>query len=632
MEIKSLISLLLLAPVAAIATGATVSLASYDFNDGFQGWTPRDNGAFSWVTMNLAEISADRGFANIDPADSGSLFMDVPQMKEARTHADITSPEIYISENALLSFYVGYSNYWNDDLCRLHLQISADDFKTFEVIWNSGWDVIRSWQWSKIEIPLESFAGEDVKFRFLYTTGYMDLRDDPGGYSGDFAIDNFIVSCEKEDPKKDDDDPMVTPDLSPKAVIGYPSDCFSSLTGNPVVPPHTPITFTDRSERNPETVSWIFTGLGSSPHLETTMRESNPTVSYPACGTFPMSLVAQNEHGISLAEGAVDVSYEADITNIPLKSVRGNIDLNGQMFPGSNTQEITAFGERFPAPAGVALIAGATLEFTRVSLADRLDGLSSIGVHLYSMRNGMPNIRLASSYIMASRLPAIEEGQDYEKVFFPFEQPVMISEDFIIVVDGIPALNGGTCVAFSLAELEETEPNSLLRKGGEWIEAKEITSIPVAFGIFPFMEFSVFFFDEDQETEFKVNGKSGEISFSVFSYLEINPESTDSDWLNFTERRIDGYDRMAVISYEALPEGLAYREGTITFGDGNKSVTIRIIQDKSAGVEAIDFESDVTLIGIDGSILFEGKANCIPELPDGIYILRQGSKTLKIIR
>ena len=207
MEIKKLgfFLLTILAPIAFRATGANVSQTLFNFNDGFQNWTPSSPQAhFEWMVTTFENLGTDL-HQNLD---GSFLFSKAPTDSQYRTKAWITSPEIKLGENNCLSFYAGYTNEWYDDLCRLSLLVSTDDFKTSEILWKSNYKKAAFWDWWVIEATIpKKYEGTTVKFRFLYSTGYDPNMEDRGGYFGDFAIDDFLVSSEFPDNPDNPDNP-----------------------------------------------------------------------------------------------------------------------------------------------------------------------------------------------------------------------------------------------------------------------------------------------------------------------------------------------------------------------------------------------------------------------------------------
>lgn len=180
----------------------------FDFNDGFQGWEPQANGKLEWQTVDFEILLSGKGFSKIDADDKASLYTKAPQSEYDRTNSYIISPEIYIGKDGELDVYIGFTDFY-DNYCRLQLQVSTDDFKTNEILWNSKNYKSQSWDWNEYAIKLSKYKDKTVKFRFYYTTGYLYSRDDrPGGFMGEFGIDNFKVISytieDSEEPKSDE--------------------------------------------------------------------------------------------------------------------------------------------------------------------------------------------------------------------------------------------------------------------------------------------------------------------------------------------------------------------------------------------------------------------------------------------
>lgn len=228
------------------ARGNRTAVASYDFNDGFQGWDPGKYVGFEWVVTQVAPPDRHNSFSRIDPDDVSSLFMVAPRGMEDRTKASIFSPEIRLEENSELSFYVGFYSYY-DTACRLLLDISEDDFVTSKTLWNSKNVKNDSWGWMPITVDLTNYNGKTVKFRFLYTTGSNFSDSDLGGCIGDFAIDNFVITGEiAEDEDPEDEDPNggnpdeEEPTLGVEALPHVNAETFYTIDGRKVLSPAKP--------------------------------------------------------------------------------------------------------------------------------------------------------------------------------------------------------------------------------------------------------------------------------------------------------------------------------------------------------------------------------------------------------
>lgn len=500
MEIKPLrtLILLILAPIALAATGVRVTTASFDFNDGFQGWDPLSDVNAQWVVKEIAPAGDPRSFSRFDPLDVSSLSMLVSLNSSRRAKIYVTSPLLYIDKDASLDFYVGFNKFY-DTTCRLLLQVSGDDFLTSETIWNSkNAENFGSWSWQPVSISLKDFYGEEIKFRFFYTTGSTEVEADRGGFGGDFSIDNFIITADVEEKKPDNpvdpdnpdnpvdpdnpdnpdnpDDP-VNPDKPDnpddpnedilEAKIVAPVDFFSKEEGCLVVPPAEEVTFSDGSLGNPSLVTWIFTGLNGTDE-DTYLRGSSVTVAFPIEGIFKVTLVVQDDAKVSVCERQLRVADKVMVSNIPDGSLSGAFLLDGvEVLPGSNTLKISSFAERFSAPPLPVYIDGVDMLLKRRDVADALTGMMSLGVRIYSSRNGLPNVEKAASYLMINQLPEVN-GKEDVFVSFIFDEPVKLEDEFFILAEGFPATTDSTAVNFGGASVEEGEGRALVKRNGEW--------------------------------------------------------------------------------------------------------------------------------------------------------------------
>lgn len=569
MEIKRLILSLLLPPAAALsAAGESFTVDSFDFNDGFQGWTPQQGTRLEWVVEQVAPPGDYRSFSNFDPDDISSLFTIVPMSMSGRTHSYIVSPEIYIPEEATLDFYIGFSSYY-DFACRMLLEVSTDGFLTSRTLWNSkneSWGDT-SWHWRPVNINLADFADQDVKFRFYYTTGKDQNADDRGGYAGDFGIDNFIISAKSSQQPEDPDQPG----QAPLARILPPVSWLSFSSGFPLLPPETPLTFTDVSEGSPTLSTWLFTGLEENPLYESTFRGRQATVTYPYTGNYSVKLIPQNEYGADIALMQVSVEYAGDIAKV--------------VFPGDNLQSAepsTPLVEKFDAPPARIMVSGAWVVFNELKCDNPLDKLMSVGVHMYSERNGTPNIRMASGYLSVDEL--CRSFSPGTPIYFPFDKPVFIDKDFFITVDGLPP----------------TKPETAVKVA---VSGEALLLVPtITYQNFhsPFEQYS-----------FKTDGNNGEFTIELFSTFPVTTQGDIPSWIGF-DVPSNGFDRMVTLSYDSLPATISRREGAVTFGDGFNFVTVNIIQDAFSGIISTEEDvEDVEYYTLDGIRVKYPVAGCL---------------------
>lgn len=379
------------ARISVEGRGESVAFFEEDFNAGLipQGWViaPTTN-----VTWMVNKPTGSKEFAE-DPADGGSLVQDTPYQIFKREKSWAISPEFAVGRNALLEFWIGCSlNY--EDCCSMTVSVSDDDFATCTDLWCSRDQAgEKPWQWRKVQVSLDAFAGKSVKLRFFYGSGTGDDMFDVGGYSGDYRIDNIrvsgpgeVVAVELTTGEKvrfiaDTDEgvtayswsfpggvPSESTEASPEvyytrdgvydvtltvtrgdetatdtrvgfvkvtgtepvAAIGYPATFRHWSSGRlPLVAPMVPVTFTDASAGFPTGWNWQFGGVTEDDAATTTFDTPAAEVRYSYLHEWPVNLTVTNPHGTSSQSGAVVAEYEGNISNFRPGEVGTSFDLEG---------------------------------------------------------------------------------------------------------------------------------------------------------------------------------------------------------------------------------------------------------------------------------------------------------------
>ena len=258
-----------------------VPVYSFYFDDGYQGWTVEPTANAVWSTEQIGAPGESKSFSNIDPSDVQSLFVIGDYRVSRREKTRAVSPQIKVPNNAVLTFYVGYSlNY--EDTNRLKLIISdcgfpeeGDEEEVNNVIWCSS-DATgdRPWKWRRFTIPLDEWIGKEVQFKFFYTYGSDDEIFRVGGYLGDYSIDNFVISGRQS------------------------VDHIDVMTGEE-------IHLVDITEGN--ITSWDWNMPGAVPSSST---DKNPIIYYTTDGNYDISLT------VSDAEGNVDTKTISNFVSV----------------------------------------------------------------------------------------------------------------------------------------------------------------------------------------------------------------------------------------------------------------------------------------------------------------------------
>ncbi|MDD6228180.1 MAG: PKD domain-containing protein [Bacteroidales bacterium] len=638
-------------------SGSLAPVTSYDFNTDMQGWTPEPKDYVTWKIIPDAQLGAGKGYSTIDPSSTGSLFVEGPYQVYRREKSAITSPEIAVPSNGSLSFHVGFSlNY--DDVCRLTLSISTDNFESSEVIWNSkdaGGE--KPWAWREAIIALDKYVGKNVRLKFEYGPGSSDSFD-TGGYMGDFAIDGLkmsgrttvdnvsvntgdIVSLmdisagspvawewnfpggvpEKSTEKipkvyyttdgsfdisltvRDADGQTSTKTRTgfvkvtgsaPVAAILPPATFRLSSNRKHLVAPLAPVTFRDASSGFPTEHSWTFTGVaadGTTPFIST---ETDPAVSFAYLHDQKVDLTASNSHGSSQASCEVTAEYSGTVNNL-LPTDRATVfDMEDWgVFPGSNNRKITAYAEKFSAPSVPIRVYGAYVFFQEATAESVADQIANVGVHLYTAKDGKPDKCLDSMWWSVFELDLPSGGQAVGTAF-PFTTAPVVSDEFFIVVDGIPEFSETTRVSFGMADFRAEGGTAMMLKEGEWINVADYFPAGknhTSFMIYPAISHSVMSHLTPVDGIANVGKEAGTADFEIFSYMGYETPVSDADWLKVTSTPNGMTVDTVKAAYEALPPAVSRREGHITLTDGATQLLLTVKQNaEDAAVEEIEIE------------------------------------------
>ncbi len=169
---------------------APVWIENFD-NGSLKNWTKDDAQNVSWT---VKAISGDKSFDTIDPDNLNSLYVEGPYQIHKREISSLTSNDFTVPFNGSFNAYVGYTLNF-DDVCRLIISISTDDFETSTDIWNSKDGTgPAAWAWRPVKADLSQWEGKTAKIRLTYSWGSKDETFQTGGYMGDFVIDGIKVA------------------------------------------------------------------------------------------------------------------------------------------------------------------------------------------------------------------------------------------------------------------------------------------------------------------------------------------------------------------------------------------------------------------------------------------------------
>lgn len=634
----------------------------YGFDDGFGGWTPTNGKYVTWTTKRVAEAGNAKSFSNINPNDVASLYVEGPYQTYRRETSSIVSPTFEVPANGMLHFYVGFSQNY-DDVCRLNLSASSDNFATETTLWNSKEENgEKPWRWHEISIDISSLAGKTIALKLTYGPGSSDSFN-TGGYLGDFSIDDITVSgmkaleslsvttgdkIELVDISKGDvksrswSMPGAVPSTSTDAnpVIYYTADgnydisltvtdtngltstvtrpAFVKVTGTApvakIVPPATfrysstrkymvaplvPVTYTDGSKGFPTDHTWTFTGVSPEAYQAVTSTEANPSVAYNYLHEQVATLDVSNSHGTSYDEVGVSVEYSGVATNMRPTDKATVFDMQDfGVFPGSNNRKITAFAEKFSKPSRPIVVSGAYVYFFKADALELVDQIRSVGVHLYTSKNGVPDKKLDSWWWNVNELDLPGTTGDLVGTSFPFTEAPVINDEFFIVVDGLPEYDSeGTCVSFGMAAFRGEGNTAYMLKNGVWTDVS--TYFPAganhtSYMIYPSVTHSVMAPLTTSDGVMAVGADAGTLTYQIFSIMGYeSPIDSDASWLRVTSEPSGYTVDDLTIAYDALPAGTDEREGHLTLTDGATSMVVTIKQSRTNSVSAITVDGGV---------------------------------------
>lgn len=697
--------------------GSSEPVKVFNFDDGFQGWTPDQAENVTWT---VKETSGDRSFAGINPSSAKSLYVDGPYQIFKRETSSIISPSVTVPARGTLSFYAGFTlNY--SDVCSLSLSVSEDGFNTETELWNSvDQQGERPFEWRLINLDLASFEGKTLQFKLTYGPGTDDLFK-TGGYLGDFYIDDFTISgrktienvslvtgeriklvplvadgeamtykwtmpgatpseSEEESPEVyytadgEYDITLTVTDASgaeasktragfamvtgtePVAKIMPPATFRYSSTRLPMVAPMLPVTWMDASEGYPTAWNWSFTGADPDSETVVSSDEPNPTVRYDYLHNQTATLEVSNQHGKAETSREISVEYYGVVNNLEPNDVITTFDMEDWgYFPGSNTQKITAYAEKFSKPSRPMVINGVYAYFTRTDAGQLVDQIASVGVHVCKSENGLPGQKLESWWWDVIDLDGPSAGGDIVGTAFPITPPVVVDDEFFIMIDGIPTYkeadseNGVTAVTLGMAAFRAHGNTAYMLKDGEWVDVS--TYFPAGANhtslmLYPSVIHSVIAPLPYSEEPIEVDHNAGSIEYPIFSIMgwDENVES-DAAWLRVTNKPGDMTVDNLQIAYDALPENIEEREGNLNVTDGVTSMNVKVIQ-KKKGSSAIDCLLELSGQGNDGIVKVYNMQGVLVgtyinsgdredldslSLPSGVYILRTAGEVRKVV-
>lgn len=439
----------------------------------------------------------------------------------------------------------------------------------------------------------------------------------------------------------------------PEAKIGFPADFRDITTRTRMVAPLATVHYADESAGFPDKYSWAIyseyelknsTDLIFTPsHVYTT---KDVDFSHEKLNKYYVTHIAQNETGYTYADDSVQVQFDGMITNFePEDGYQTNFTDGELTLPGANNLGITAWAEKFSKPSAPLLLTGVYVNFTKAAAEELIDQIANVSFSLYTSENGVPGkkIDLLDTWTLTELNYALTTNQGI--VELQLSKKYVINDEFFIVIDGIPAKSETTECAFAMAPMRNHGNTAYMLKGGKWqpftgyLQAEPGGQTSLA--VFPVVRHSVMIpaqiSDEGTVTvdnDSVVVGKdAGTATKTIFSHLGWRDAKSGSSWCRIVNKPGEYTADNLQIEYDALPDGIDDREGFVAITDSVGSLNIRVVQHRRS-------TSGITQLPVvDGSAnaqveIFDlnGRRLSSASLPKGIYIMREGNRTRKIVR
>lgn len=637
----------LAAGITCLNAGESATVVwSENFDSGCDGWELENAEKFSW---ELKKMEDKYTFTGIDPDDVQSLYINGSYRIYERGTAAAISPAVEIPKNATFGGHIGYSYNLSSGYCTMTVSVSENG-NDWTPLWSNLDDSeVKSWIWHKFAVDMTAYAGKTVRFKFEYgnTQSY-----DNAGYLGDFAIDGLQLSAAAEAASIDvltgetvkfadassgnptswqwsfpggtpsssaEQYPQIyytrdgTYDVSltvgdgtntstktlpgfvnvtgvkPTARIGLPATFHFSQTRLPMIAPLAPVQFTDASEGFPTTHEWTFTGADQADAGKLIpSAEENPEVSFWFQHKQTAFLEVGNGHGESAAMEDFSVEYEGFANNLQPDDELFTFELDGfGEFPGTNSLQITDYAERFSKPSRPVFVSGAVVYFTNATAEELIDQIADVKVALCKSEGGLPGEQIE---FMSWRVFELEtpSGFTLTGTDFQFSRPVLVNDEFFIVVSGIPQKSENCTVSFATAKFRGSGNTAYFKQRGEWKAASAYFPAGAnhtSYAISPYIVHSVMM--PLSGTPIEVGQDAGETTLQLFSYLGYKtPVACDAAWCRITSKPNGMTLDDIKIGYDELPAGTDSRTATFTFTDGASTVSVPLIQKRGSGIRA----------------------------------------------
>lgn len=611
---------------------------SENFDTPLSGWTFESSSQADLYWTVKTDLTGSYSFKAINPNDVGSLKSESPYQIYKRGTASANTPLIDLPRNAKVSFFLGCSTNFSTN-CDLIFRIQKENSEVWDTLWNVNNAGLTppNFTWRHINIDLAAYSSQKVKISWAYN-----------GYMGNFYLDSIAVSGVKpidqiaamtgekiefidlsagEPAEWEWSFPEGTPATStaqnplvyytkdgvydvsltvknatdnssttktafvkvtgsaPVAIIQPPASFRNFSTRNAFIAPLQPVEYKDASTNFPTERQWVFSGINDVSSENYTTSDSNPKVGYKFRNGQVVGLSVSNQHGQSSALMDVTVGYDGLIWNLQPTDQLFTFNLSDGYgsFPGSNTLKITDYAEKFSKPSVPSLIYGVNVYFSEYKATEVIEQIAPISVSIHKSENGLPGEKLDFAQWSAFE---IELGG--KPTTFEFDKPVLVDDEFFIVVNGIPEYNDGCNISFLTSKFRNQGNTSYFKQKNEWKQASNYFPAGAnhtSYAIAPYIIHSVIL--PLSETPVKVGSLSGVTQVEFFSIMGYEVKSVSENWCRVVGQPNGLTLDTIKIAYDALPENISERTAFISLSDGVQTVKVQIIQNRSnVGIDA----------------------------------------------
>lgn len=356
-----------------------------------------------------------------------------------------------------------------------------------------------------------------------------------------------------------------------------------------LVSPLASVTFTDASSGFPTDRTWVFSGLtedDSSAKVET--KDPSPSVNYMYQHKWPVGLTVSNATGSSSDMVTVAAEYQGAITNWKKGDIPATFDMEDWgTFPGSNTHNITRYAERFSAPSRPCVMGGAYLYFVEAPSTVAITDNATITVSVYTSENGLPGKRLDFGLLDVIDLDGPAADGSLRGSWFEFTDLPVVTGDFFIVVDGLPAPHDDfKGVSFAMAAWRPSGNTALLEVDGKWREADEYfgSGKCTSYLVRPVIRHSAIASLPVGEDVITFGKEGGQLTHTIFSYMgRQETVDCDADWCRVISKPGEYTVDDLTIACDPNDTGMD-REAHLTISDGVGSHVLTVKQRTSSGV------------------------------------------------